>query len=286
MGADMSFEIKNIKLDEMNYFIKKAEMYGWNPGQNDAIAFYNTDPNGFFIAELDNQPIGCISAVSYNDEFGFIGFYVMDEKYAGHYYGASLGIRATKYLNYHIIGLDGVIDRIENYKRLGFKYAYANARYEFIKPHGFQPEKCNEILNYSDKFFDEIAQYDMQCFPVERKTFLKNWLIMPNAKVKLILDNGSIRGYGVIRKCIKGYKIGPLFADDLLPAESLLVQLLDSVSAGEYIYFDIPEVNDTAKYLTQKYNMTKVFETARMYSGDFPNIDLDKVFGITSFELG
>jgi hypothetical protein len=32
--------------------------------------------------------------------------------------------------------------------------------------------------------------------------------------------------------------------------------------------------------------MTPVFETARMYRGGDPGLPLDRVFGITSFELG
>ncbi len=32
--------------------------------------------------------------------------------------------------------------------------------------------------------------------------------------------------------------------------------------------------------------MTSVFETARMYTQHAPEIALDRVFGVTSFELG
>jgi hypothetical protein len=32
--------------------------------------------------------------------------------------------------------------------------------------------------------------------------------------------------------------------------------------------------------------MQPVFETARMYTGPDPDIDLQTVFGVTSFELG
>ena len=33
-------------------------------------------------------------------------------------------------------------------------------------------------------------------------------------------------------------------------------------------------------------NMKIVFETARMYTGDPPNLPLDRIFGVTTFELG
>ena len=36
----------------------------------------------------------------------------------------------------------------------------------------------------------------------------------------------------------------------------------------------------------QRYGLSPVFETARMYSGTFPDIDVGKIFGVTTFELG
>ena len=38
--------------------------------------------------------------------------------------------------------------------------------------------------------------------------------------------------------------------------------------------------------LALRNGMQPCFETARMYTGTFPALPLDKVFGITSFELG
>jgi hypothetical protein len=37
--------------------------------------------------------------------------------------------------------------------------------------------------------------------------------------------------------------------------------------------------------LVQRYNMQMVFETTRMYFGMVPSLLLDKIFGVTSFEL-
>ncbi|MDS3860397.1 hypothetical protein RIF25_06200 [Thermosynechococcaceae cyanobacterium BACA0444] len=42
-----------------------AAAEGWNPGQFDATRFYNTDPAGFFMGELEGEPIACIPGVSY-----------------------------------------------------------------------------------------------------------------------------------------------------------------------------------------------------------------------------
>ena len=41
-----------------------------------------------------------------------------------------------------------------------------------------------------------------------------------------------------------------------------------------------------AAALTQDFGLTPVFETARMYTGAIPPLRLERVFGVTTFELG
>ncbi|WP_322742665.1 GNAT family N-acetyltransferase [Synechocystis salina] len=48
----------------------------------------------------------------------------------------------------------------------------------------------------------------------------------------------------------------------------------------------MPEPNQAAIALGEKYGLQIVFETARMYTGQAPPIALDKIYGVTSFELG
>ncbi|NOR86794.1 MAG: GNAT family N-acetyltransferase, partial [Bacteroidales bacterium] len=68
-------------------------------------------------------------------------------------------------------------------------------------------------------------------------------------------------------------------------AEELYKACLNSV-IGKPLYLDIPVINTEAVNLIKKYQAKYVFECARMYLGPAPNIEMDKVFGITSFEAG
>ncbi len=100
------------------------------------------------------------------------------------------------------------------------------------------------------------------------------------------LRDGKVKGYGVIRKCRVGYKIGPLFADAADLSHKLFLALGNGIASGSKIYLDIPEVNHAAIQLAENRGMKKVFGTARMYTKCQPDIDLNKVFGVTTFELG
>jgi hypothetical protein len=38
--------------------------------------------------------------------------------------------------------------------------------------------------------------------------------------------------------------------------------------------------------LAEAYRMQPSFETVRMYTGEAPDVDLGRIFGVTTFELG
>ena len=57
------------------------------------------------------------------------------------------------------------------------------------------------------------------------------------------------------------------------------------VSIGPVV-LDVPEPNRAAVAMAERYGMKPAFETARMYTGGAPSIDIGGVYGVTSFELG
>lgn len=274
------FTIRKATLDEMPFFLSLAEKEGWNPGLQDATPFYSTDPNGFFIGELNGDQVGCISAVAYNSEFGFLGFYIVKPEYRHKGFGYQLWQTAIQYLGRRTIGLDGVVAEQENYKKSGFTLFYRNIRFEGnVK--GRQSSSCVDLNKIS---FPIINSYDTSVFGYERTAFLEKWVTMSNAFGLAILERGTLQGYGLIRACEKGWKIGPLFADNKEIATALFEGLCSKVT--ESISIDIPEINVDAVALAQQFGLKKSFETARMYTSLPPKQHLEKVYGVTTFELG
>ena len=90
----------------------------------------------------------------------------------------------------------------------------------------------------------------------------------------------------MLRRCRQGCKIGPLFADHANLADALYNALAMHVAKGEEIFLDAPEPNRAAVALAERHGMSIVFETARMYTGHAPRIPIERVFGVTTFELG
>jgi predicted N-acetyltransferase YhbS len=113
---------------EVPFAIDLAAGEGWNPGIHDGTCFYATDPAVFFVAELDDELVGSISAVAYNDSFGFMGLYIVKPGFRGIGIGTRLWAAGMTYLTGHNIGLDGVVAQQPYYERYGFRAAYQNLR--------------------------------------------------------------------------------------------------------------------------------------------------------------
>jgi GNAT superfamily N-acetyltransferase len=267
-----------------NIAVEWAAKEGWNPGIHDADCFYAADPNGFFVGLLNNKPVACISIVEYDRRFAFLGFYIVREECRGKGYGLTIWDHAMNHFKNHNIGLDGVIAQQHNYMKSGFEFAYRNIRYEGIAHH--TEKQLSGIVSISKIPFEQLVQYDNSLFPATRDKFLRCWINQPESSALAAVKGGNISGYCVIRKCRIGYKIGPLFADTGEIAEQLFLASNSSASPGSKIYIDTPEVNIQSFLLAEKYGMQRVFETARMYTKTQPDIDLNKVFGVTTFELG
>jgi GNAT superfamily N-acetyltransferase len=276
--------IRTMSRAEIDLAVDWAAREGWNPGLYDADSFYAADPNGFLIGHLGDEPVAIISVVKYGSSFGFLGFYIVRPEYRGQGYGLQIWNAGLKYLIGRNIGLDGVVDQHENYKKSGFKLAYRNVRYEGVGDgRTFSSAK---IARLSTLPFEIIEAYDIQFFPEKRTDFLKSWINQPDCMALGVLKDGNLVAMGVIRKCRSGYKIGPLFADTPDLAEELLMAFKSEVKPGEPFYLDVPEVNQAAVALAGKFNMKVVFETARMYTGEKPDLRTDRLYGVTTFELG
>jgi len=270
---------------EIDFAIDLAEQEGWNPGLHDGEWFYRTDPRGFLIGILNDQPIGCISAVSYERRFGFIGLYIVKADYRGCGYGIRLWQAAMQLLAGQNIGLDGVVAEEANYIRSGFRTAYRNQRFQGTHAR-LTPKPWLEISDLRRVPFKTVLNYDRQCFPAARTTFLQDWLNLADSVGLAYLEHQELKGWGVIRECRRGYKIGPLFADNRTIAEQIYLNLVSHIPAASLVYLDVPGPNAGALALVQKYQMQPIFETVRMYSREEPDIDMARIYGVTTFELG
>lgn len=278
---------RQLDLEGVRTLIQWAEQEGWNPGQHDAEIFFQTDPEGFLGCFANSKMIAGGSIVAYGTSFGFMGLFIVQEEFRSQGIGRRLWHHRRKRLRERLssdatIGMDGVVDMQDFYASGGFKFEFRDERYERIGEAFAEDPSVQPIRN---EMLPDIFELDRRCFGVDRRQFLLPWIEQPGAhSVAYQIDDRTV-GFAVMRKATSGYKIGPLFAKHTDAAENLYRSCLNAAK-GQSVYLDIPVSNPNATALVQRYNANYVFECGRMYHGPAPNLALDQIYGITTFELG
>jgi hypothetical protein len=285
--------VRNMSRSEVDELIGWAALEGWNPGLHDAELFWSADPAAFVAAELDGELIGGGAITSYGGAFGFMGLFIVRPECRGRGYGNALWHARRERLLARLrpgasIGLDGVFAMQDYYAAGGFVFSHRNLRFRAdieARPSIAAQREDLDIVSLAAVRFDDVLAYDRTCFSVPRPTFLSAWISQPDALALGCRRDGALAGFGVVRRCQQGCKIGPLFADDARAADTLYARLT-AFAAGGPVFLDAPENNPAAIELVHRHGMAEVFGCARMYLGPRPVLADDRVFGITSFELG
>ena len=281
-----------------------AASEGWNPGLEDAAVFFATDPRGFWMGVVKNEPVAAISIVRHSPLFAFVGFYICRPAWRGRGYGYALwrAVFAASIQPNMTIGLDGVVAQQANYEKSGFRFAHLTQRYEGNVDAGSM--LISAKTRVVDMARDEQALQELDRRiqgGLSREAFVKHWFQNSATRQTLVLQNQSdtgetIAAVGTIRQCQnESYKIGPLFAPDEDTAEALLESLVSTVATKSKtkrgkqklkIILDVPDPNHAGVALAGRWGLTPAFACGRMYMGDPPERDLSQIFGESTFELG
>lgn len=283
--------IRQMTRAEAEDLVEWAAREGWNPGLHDAELFWTADPDAFVAAELDGELVGGGAITSYDGQFGFMGLFIVRPEFRGQGLGNRLWHARRDRLIARLqpgatIGLDGVFAMQAYYAAGGFTFSHRSMRFRSDRrTASVRAASSDEILPLTDVPFDDVIAYDRRCFPGPRERFLRGWIAQADARALGCRRAGRLSGFGVVRRCREGWKIGPLFADDAEAAEAIHAGLTRFAGDGP-VYLDAPENNPAAIELVRRHGMTEVFGCARMYLGPPPAIAHDRVFGVTTFELG
>ncbi|WP_374683919.1 GNAT family N-acetyltransferase [Streptomyces sp. TBY4] len=283
------FEINGASAADMALIRDWADEEGWNPGDSDRFAFAVADPGGFLVGRLRGEPVACISAVRYGTGFGFVGFYIARPEVRGQGYGIRLWRAGMERLDGRLVGLDGVVEQQQNYRKSGFRSAWNNVRHEGVPRAAGEPPQAAapgvRIVDAATLPFGQLAAYDRRFFPAPRDAFLAAWVGLPGRTALAAVRDGRVEGLGVVRPSSGASRVGPLYAATPEIAAALLLRLAERTSGGA-VAVDVPDAHPRAAALLGGLGLTPTFETARMYTGQEPDLDLMGMYGVTSLELG
>jgi len=282
-GGDVMLRIRNLSLQEMVFLMEVAQKEGWNPGLYDGAAFYQTDPDGFFIGELDGSIAGGISAVSYGDNQVFIGNHFVLPPFRGRGIGKTLWEYALSIAGDRVTGVNGLTEGYAFYESWGFRRICNIIRYSgsiFLQGH-----LSSDVYAAQDIDFDKLRAFDAEYFGLARERFLQAWLETPGMESLCLLKEGEIQAWGCMRRCRTGWRLGPVFARHSYFAEEILRHFAIKTIA-EDVYIDIPDCNVQAIRLAFSLGMTPTDARIRFYKGEEPKVALDEIYGFSTLDIG
>ncbi len=289
--------IRSLTNNDIPYITKLAIKENFAPGLGDVNIYRNTDKQGLWVGCLNSKVIGCIAGIKYNQNYGFVGLFIVDDRFRGKGFGLQLWKHIINHLKHvNCLGIEAAPDRITDYQTWGFMPSSITTRWRIdstVKP----DLKDSYSININDYLLlegsqipqDIIQKYDSTKEYTPRPHFLSDWLSNTDGKVlALVNQSGICVGFGRIRTCLlkegRGHRIGPLIADNHDLACFLLQNLIKQFPG--IILVDSPGINIDANILFTNLNFQPISYTVRMYKGEQPTISMKEIYGLACLELG
>ena len=279
-------EFATMTPDEVTQLVAWAAAESWNPGRHDVTVAHSVDPEAFVALRRNGEMIGGGSVFSYDGQFGFMGLFIMRRDERGHGLGAQLWHHRLQRMRSRLhpgaaVGMDGVFRMVPFYARGGFVLAYRDLRFDGVAPHGSD----DGLLPVEAVGLEALDAYDRRHVAAPRTAFLRAWIAPSDVHTAVVVEDDVVVGMAVLRPCRDGHRFGPVHADRPDVAERLIRGLMSRV-AGDPVQIDVPEPNAAGLDIVARLGMTESFGCARMYHGPDPQLPVDRLYGVTSFEFG
>ncbi|WP_300034028.1 GNAT family N-acetyltransferase [uncultured Roseobacter sp.] len=270
---------RNATQDDLSLILSWAAEEGWNPGLDDAAAFFAADPAGFFVATTGGATVAAISVVNHSDDFAFLGLYIVRPAFRGQGIGYGLWQHALVHAQDRTVGLDGVPDQQANYAASGFVLAGQTTRYSGHPT----PERQDDILFATPEDIPQMIELEAYASGVRKSDYMHTWFDGGPNRRTIVANGDPGCGFCTVRKCQNGAKIGPLVADNPDTARRLMTHAAGLFPGHTVI--DVPASSAELVRVCEDFGLSPGFDTARMYRGPF-SPPARTIYAVATLELG
>lgn len=273
--------LRRMRVEELGRVLDWAAAEGWNPGLDDVAAFHAADPEGFFVAALDDDIVAAISVVNHDPRMAFLGLYLCLAEYRGQGIGIALWQHALTHSGPRCVGLDGVAAQQANYAKSGFVAWGDTTRWQGRLVGSEQLW----VRRAGPADLGDLLRLDRRATGYDRRKFLTAWLAGTATRCT-VLHRGPLGtdGFATIRLCRNGAKIGPVVAPDLATGMRLIRAASLEIPA-ETLAMDLPQDRADLAGALSGAGFEPVFRAARMYRGT-PATGNGTIVAIATMELG
>ncbi len=202
--------------------LKNAER--WNQTESDWRHLLKQNPQLCLVAEVEGEVVGTVTAAKFGSELAWIGMMLVAEQMRGRGLSKSLlGEILRRLEGCAAIKLDATPKGQPIYERLGFIKERTIHRLEATAPvltgmmhRGVAPERIQpgDLSN--------LVALDLEIYGVDRRALIQFCLESAPDRCWLVRQSNSIRGFLLGRPGSRNHYLGPMEAESLDMAKSLL----------------------------------------------------------------
>jgi len=267
---------------------------GWNQTPEDWRRLLELEPQGCFLAELDNELAGTVTTTAYGQAVAWIGMMLVHPKHRRQGIATLLMRQAIEYLRrraVRLIGLDATPAGYPLYEKLGFVPEWTLTRSLNPNPNLNQSQPpppaaaSSETRELADADWDAVEQIDAAAFGAPRSGLLRS-LARHSVKALVWPAGRPVAGWGLLRAGANADYLGPVTCPSPEGAIALVIDLLHGTGTRPAIW-DVPDGNKAAKAAAQRFGFAPTRSLTRMYLGpDAPGHNPRAQFAIADPALG
>jgi len=284
-------EIREMEMDDLEDAMRLSIQAGWNQNANDWRRIYYLCDDSCFAGKIDGQVVATGTLVRYENNCGWIGMMLVEEKYRRHGYGSAMLnrlVRTADDMELEWVGLDATEFGEPLYRKRGFRPVGGVDRWKLQKPN--RAIAISGIREY-DSIYDEeaVRKLDWAATGMERSDLLLHLHLDARRKegAFIVCVQNGLLGFGCSRLRRTGPQIGPVVAASVDIAAAIVSALLERLNPREEqpVLIDVPRRSAIESWLIEEGFEVKRRLT-RMVRGSAELGNPQLLFAIAGFEYG
>jgi GNAT superfamily N-acetyltransferase len=263
---------RKMELSDMDGLMKIKNAEGWNQTEKDWELLIQYKASINLVAVLDEQIVGCVTAINYANTVAWIGMMLIDKDFRGR--GISrilLNETILKLKKCASIKLDATPAGRPVYLKFGFKDEYTLYRMTHPSVSKIPGEQGSvEAMQVMPEDLSELAEYDKYVFGADRAALIAHLYENSPELAWLIRENNKVVGYCLGRKGVNFTQIGPVYGSSEKIAKSLIRSANNAID-GKAIVVDIPAAQKDLMLWLEKCGFVSQRPFERMYLSNNPH---------------
>jgi ribosomal protein S18 acetylase RimI-like enzyme len=264
--------IRTLVERDIDYVTESVNAEKWGYDRRDIERCWRYEPDGCFVAEIDNIPIGHVFSICYG-KIGWIGLLRVDPEHRRRRIGRDL-MRVT--LNYQqgagaeAIRLVARDEAVPLYLSLGFREEFEVIRFsrQIRRADSVNVDKQAWISQMRQKDIEDLAKFDCKYFGASRVCVLRS-LYKDEPRLCFLAREGTrLLGYVMARRIRDAYYAGPWVCENPERAEDLLCACIGAVSEETELRLDMGSLNENGTGLMRKLGFHVMGTTISMVWGE------------------